>query len=228
MRILDLEQGSEAWENFRAVRPTASCFGKFITPSKCDYSRQATRYACEIVASRMKLYTVDTPPFAWMEHGNEMEPNAVLAYEKQFGVKTTKAGFVLPDFTDDFGGSPDRLVNVTQRDEAHWDCEGILEIKCPKAETLMDMHLNDGSAELYAKPQIQGLLWIAKAQWCDFYVFHPELEPYHLRVLPDEEYQKKIGEHLLTFLAEIKRVESSVRRQKHEIIHDPNAEVMWK
>jgi hypothetical protein len=211
------------------VRPTASCFEKFITPARCEYSKQATRYACEIVARRMKLFTVEDLPSKWMEHGNDMEPNAVHAYEKQFGVTTHKAGFVLTDFTDDFGGSPDRLIGLVQRDDDHWDCEGVLEIKCVKAETLMDMHLNEGSAELYAKPQVQGLLWITKAQWLDFYVFHPELEPFHQRVLPDEEYQAKIAEHLLTFLAEIKRVEASVKRKRHEIVSVPTvkSDVKW-
>lgn len=218
MRIVDTIQGSEEWEQLRGVRPTASCFHKFITPAKCDYSAQATKYACEIVARRMNCYSVETPSSVWMEYGNEMEPNAVHAYEKQFGVKTEKAGFVFPDFTMDFGGSPDRLVGLTKRDDDLWDCEGVLEIKCLKAETLMEMHLKDGAAELYAKPQVQGLLWITKANWLDFFCFHPELEPFHHRILPDEEYQAKIAEHLLTFLDEIKRVEASIRRKKHEIV----------
>lgn len=213
----------------RSVRPTASRFHEFITPSRCEYSKQATKYACEIVAARMKLFTVAFTGSAWTDYGSDFEDSAVLAYEKQFGVKTTKAGFVFPDFTMDFGGSPDRLVNVTQRDAEHWDCEGVLEVKCLKAETLMEMHLKDGVAELYAKPQIQGLLWITKAKWLSFWCFHPELQPYHLRIEPDEEYQAKIAEHLLTFLAEIKRTEASIKRQRHEIVSVPtrDSELKW-
>jgi hypothetical protein len=160
-----------------------------------------------------------------------MEPNAVHAYEKQFGVTTTKAGFVLPDFTDSFGGSPDRLIGLTKRDADHWDCEGVLEVKCLKAETLMELHLKDGAAELYAKPQVQGLLWITKAKWLDFYCFHPELEPFHHRIEPDEEYQTKIAEHLVRFLDEITRVEAAIKRKKHEIVSVPTSgpsELKWE
>ena len=229
MRIIDCEQGSEAWDNWRN-RPTASCFHKFITPSRCEYSKQAKTYACEIVAKRRNLYTVDFTGSAWTDHGHEFEDSAVLAYEKQFGVTTTKVGFVLSDLTDAFGGSPDRLVNVTHRDDKHSDCDGVLEIKCPKAETLMEMHLDPTKAEMYSKPQVQGLLLITRAKWLDFFCFHPDLEPYHERFLPDEGYQAKIAEHLLTFLDEIKRVESSIKPMKHELVSVPTSgpsDVKW-
>ena len=217
MRIIDCEQGSEEWESWRA-RPTASCFDKFIKPSKGGYSKQATKYACEIVAKRMLLFSVETVPSLWMDYGTENEPNAAHAYEKQFGVKLHKAGFVLPDHTDAFGGSPDRLVGLEGSHEAGWTAEGVVEFKCVKAETLMAKHLNPDSGELYAKPQVQGLLLITQAKWCDFYVWHPELEPFHLRVEPDIEYQTKIAAALVHFLREIQRVEKSIRRMKHEIV----------
>ena len=217
MRIIEVEQGSEAWETWRA-RPTASCFDRFITPAKGDYSAQATRYACEIVAKRMALTRVEMMPTKWMDFGTDNEPNAAHAYEKQFGVTTTKVGFVLPDHTDAFGGSPDRLVNVTSVDNGHARAEGVVEFKCVAPETLMQMHLDPTKAELYSKPQVQGLLLITECVWADFFVWHPDLEPYHVRVLPDEAYQAKIAQHLLRFLGEIAQVEKTIRRQKHDII----------
>lgn len=231
MRIIDCIQGSEEWESWRA-RPTASCFDRFITPAKGEYSKQATRYAVEIVRKRLNLTNIDTPMTTlWMEHGTENEPNAAYAYEKQFGVRTTKVGFVLPDHTDAYGGSPDRLVNVTRTDDkGRAYAEGVVEFKCVKAEVLMEMQLDVTKAELYAKPQVQGLLLITGCEWCDFYVWHQDLEPVCVRVLPDVEYQTKIAQHLLTFLDEIKRVEKTIKTFKHDIIvqSEGNTEVKWR
>ena len=227
MRIIEVDQGSEQWEALRA-RPTASNFHRFITPAKGDYSKQATRYACEIVAKQRNLYTADQPPSAWMDHGTENEPNAVHAYEKQFGVTTTKAGFVIPDLTDLFGGSPDRLVNVTHRCDDFYDAEGVLEIKCVKAETLMEMRLDPHKGELFGKPQVQGLLLITQARWLDFYVWHPELEPFHQRVLPDEDYQMKILQHITTFMGDVQKVSEHCKPFKHELIFTPTQhDVTW-
>lgn len=218
MRIIPVEQGSDAWAEIRSVRPTASRFHEFITPSKCDYSKQSTKYACEIVAARMKLARVERMPTLWMDWGRENEPNAAHAYEKQFGVKTTKAGFVLPDYSDLFGCSPDRLVNVRKVDESHWKCDRGVEIKCVSPEVLMQMKLNPVNGEFYSKPQVQGSMIICGCPVWDFYAWHPELEPFHVCYEAEESYQSKIAEHLFTFLAEIERVEKTIRKQKHEII----------
>lgn len=217
MRIIETDQGSESWMELRSVRPTASCFHKFVTPVDGKYSTQATKYAFEIVSNRMKLEKIERLPTAWEDRGTELEPSARLAYEKQFGVKVTTVGFVLPDYTDLFGGSPDGLVNVTARDDKHHDAEGVVEFKCVKAETLMGMHLN-GSAEMYAKPQLQGLLLVTQCQWIDIFIFHPELEPFYERVLPDVDYQQKIADNMHKFLAEIEYISSRIKRQKHEIV----------
>jgi hypothetical protein len=205
MRIIDCVQGNEEWERWRN-RPTASEFGKFITPAKADYSSQATGYAAKIVAKRLGVYT-EPPPTYWMEWGMEQEPNAIHAYEKSTGEQVQRVGFVLPDGTDAYGGSPDGLVGN----------DGIIECKCPAPETLIQYHA-DGRVPITYKPQIQGLLLITGRAWCDFMVFHPELTPFVRRVEPDLKYQARIAECLLLLLGEIERLESQVERVRHELV----------
>ena len=205
MRIIECQQQSEEWDRWRA-RPTASEFGSFCTPARGDYSKQATEYAAKIVAKRLGVYT-EPPPSFWMEWGTEHEPNARHAYTLQTDREVQEVGFILPDGTDAYGGSPDGLVGD----------DGLIEIKCPKPETLIAYHANGTLPDAY-KPQVQGLLLISGRAWCDFFVFHPELEPFLLRVEPDLDYQAKIAENLLLLLREVERIESHVRRQRHRLV----------
>jgi len=204
MRIIDCEQRSEEWDRWRA-RPTASEFHNFITPARGDYSASATAYAAKIVAKRLGVY-VEPPPSFWMEWGTEQEPNARHAYELMTGNKVQEVGFVLPDNTDAYGGSPDGLVGD----------DGLLEIKCPAPETLISYHALGGPPLQY-RPQLQGLLLITRRAWCDFFAFHPQLTPMLFRVVPDEAYQAKIADGLLKVRQEIERIESLVKTVQQDI-----------
>lgn len=205
MRIINCLQGSEEWESWRN-RPTASEFDSFCTPARGDYSKQAPAYAAKIVAKRLGVYQ-EPPPTFWMEWGTEQEPNAKHAYTKQTGREITDVGFILPDNTDAYGGSPDGLVGE----------DGLIEIKCPAPETLIAYHADGELPDKY-RPQVQGLLLISGRAWCDFFVFHPDLTPFLLRVDADEKYQAKIADGLLLLLNEIRRIEAKVKRCAHELV----------
>jgi hypothetical protein len=116
-------------------------------------------------------------------------------------------GFIIPDDTDAYGGSPDGLVGD----------DGLLEIKCPAAETLIGYHA-DGTLPSQYKPQVQGLLLISGRAWLDFFVFHPDLSPFLLRVQPDETYQAKLAQCLLLVLQEIDALKPKVQRMRHPIV----------
>ena len=198
-RIVDVVQGSEAWDRLRA-RPTASNFGRIVSPSKGDYSDQATAYAAEIVAKKMGLYT-SPPPSYWMSHGTESEPFARAAYEEANGVEVQQVGFVVPLFTDVYGGSPDGLVGN----------DGLIECKCPKPETLLQYHAAGVCPDIY-KPQIQGLLLVTRLPWCDLFAWHPGLNPFQVRVYADDGYQAKIARAIYRLLEEVERIGASVKR----------------
>ncbi len=215
MRIIDCLQRSEEWDKLRC-RPTASGFGKFCTPARGDYSKQATAYAAEVVAKKLGVFE-ESPPSYWMTRGTELEPSAKLAYTKQTGRTITDVGFIMPDGTSAYGGSPDGLVGD----------DGLFEAKCPKPETLITYH-SEGILPVQYKPQVQGLLLISGRLWCDFFAFHESLTPFLIRVEADYKYQNKIAEGLLLLLEEIKAIESCVQRQQHQIIDmEASATLNW-
>lgn len=216
MRIIDCKQGSEEWERWRN-RPTASEFGRVITPKRGDYSAQAPAYAAKIVAKQLGVY-VEPPPSYWMEWGTEHEPNARAWYEETRGVDVHQVGFALPDDTDSYGGSPDGLVGV----------QGLVEFKCPAPETLIAIH-QAGVVDAKYMPQIQGLLMITGREWCDFVAWHPELTPFVREVEADTEYQAKIADGLLLLLDDIKSLLGKVSRCRHKLVSIGTAQdnVKW-
>lgn len=197
MRVINCRQRSEEWERLRA-RPTASDFDNFITPARGDYSASATDYAAQIVTKRLGLY-VEPPPSFWMEWGVEQEPNAKIAYAAITGREVEEAGFVFPDDTDAYGGSPDGLVGD----------DGLLEVKCPAPQTVVAYHAKKILPQQY-RPQVQGLLFITGRSWCDFFVWHPEIVPFLYRVEADAEYHEKIKACLDRLLEEITQIENTL------------------
>jgi hypothetical protein len=193
-RRFDCLQGSEEWEQLRSGRPTASEFGRIVTPVRGDYAKGAIEYACEIVAQRLGLHQ-EPPPSFWMEWGKDHEDDAVMAYETITGNTTEKIGFVMPTFTDAWGGSPDRIANGDR----------ILEVKCPKPSTLIRYKFEKTLPVEY-RAQVQGLLWITGFDYADFFAWHPELEPFLVSVERDEDYIDRMAEAMGLFLIDIAKV----------------------
>lgn len=183
MIVIPCEQGSEEWHAIRSGKPTASRFDKIITAAKAAYSSQSKSLIASLIAEQLPGY--ERPYLSdWVERGNDMEPRAAAQYEFETDSLIEAVGFVMPDDREDVGCSPDRLVfDGNER--------GLLELKCPKPETLIGYHI-DGTLPNDYKAQVQGQLWITGLPWCDFYAWHPELDPFLLRVERDDEFIDKL------------------------------------
>jgi len=186
MRVIDCIQGSEEWERLRA-RPTASQFHRICTPAKGQFAASAIDYAGDILAKRAGIW-VEPPPSYWMEWGVEHEGEAKEAYTSATGNDVVDAGFIMPDHTDAYGGSPDGLVPT----------DGILEVKCPSPQKLFAWHIrsdrDDDYFPLEHKAQCQGLLWISGRAWIDFFAWHPGMKPLLITLLPDLEYHERLSD----------------------------------
>ena len=190
MRINNHKQGSDEWLQSRLGKPTASNFGKLITPTGKP-STSADGYINELIAQRI---TGELPEFytnSAMERGNELEPAAKALYEFTYGVEVVEAGLCLHD-TLDCGASPDGLVGD----------DGGLEIKCPLPHNHI-AYLRSGDVTTKYIPQIQGCLWITGREWWDFMSYHPAMEDLIVRVYRDEAYIKKLADVVIRAVAQI-------------------------
>lgn len=200
MQILNLEQGSEEWHRVRLGVATASRFKDIITPAKGDKSASYKGYMYELIAEKLTKGKEDFFKSEWMERGNEIEPLARASYEFIHEVEVKQVGIMLND-EGTVGASPDGLIGD----------DGGLEIKCPKPSTVVKYML-DGGLPLEYKPQVMGSLWISGREWWDFLAFHPSMDFYQIRVYRDDEYIKKMNQHITDFVDELQNNYEKLRK----------------
>lgn len=175
MRIIDVEQGSEAWLQARLGCPSGSNFDKLITTTGKP-STSAEGYINQLIAEKLTGRTTEVRVTEWMERGNELEPDARNYYELATDNSVLESGFCKHDKLE-AGISPDGFIGS----------EGGLEIKCPSPAVHV-AYLRAGNAPTKYKQQIQGCLWVTERDWWDFVSFHPTMPVLITRVHRDDEY----------------------------------------
>lgn len=184
MIVHNVDQGSAEWFELRTGRPTASDFSKIIT-SKGEPSKSMTGYATLLAGEVYAGKPLDGfEGNQWTNRGKELEPDAKAMYEFTHDCDLEQVGFITDDLVR-YGCSPDSLR----------DSDGMVEIKCLKAEN----HIN---AILYYKKhkkcptdyiqQTQGQIFIAERAWCDLVFYHPDLPLLVIRQHRDDEFIKKL------------------------------------
>jgi putative phage-type endonuclease len=194
MIIHDVQQGTPEWLACRCGKFTASTFGDlFMGKTTKGYQEAINKVVFERITGEVpESYQND-----FMKRGTELEPLAREAYELQTFNFVQQVGFI--EYDENIGGSPDGLIGE----------QGMLEIKCPKWNTLIGYILEDVIPKDYMF-QMQGNLFVSGRQWCDFYVWHPKFTPMLRRVNRDEkmiaEIQKKLSEAIGEVQERIKRI----------------------
>jgi predicted phage-related endonuclease len=133
----------------------------------------------------------------FVQRGSQLEGEAVRYFEFTTGQDCTEVGFCLTD-SGDAGASPDRLVGA----------DGLLEIKCPSAETHMGYLLN-GFDEYVL--QVQGQLWVTGRQFAYQLSYHPSIPSVLKRVERDPKVIAAIAEHVPAFAATIAKGRETLR-----------------
>ena len=192
MIIVDCEQGDETWDKARAGIPTASGMNKIYT-SGGKKSTQATDYRDTLLMEWLLGGPTEDFKNHWMERGNDLEDEARTFYEFQCNTDITTVGFCYADEERLHGASPDGLVGE----------EGLLEIKCPKANTHM-RYILAGKAPTGYFVQMQGQMLVTGRKWVDFVSHFPGLEkPIIIRVERDERFLMGLSSALRTFIADM-------------------------
>jgi len=192
--VLDqLLQGSEAWEQVRLGRATASEFDKILTPSGA-ISKQAIGYMRKLAREVL----VDNPN-EWQgnrhtDWGNEHEADARRAFTDLTGLQVTQVGFVARDDEAPVGCSPDGLI----MNHAISTWSAGLELKCPAVDTHVG-YIMEGRLPNSYKLQVHGSMAVTGLDVWYFFSYFPGLNPFLLKVERDD-FTEKVGRELDKFI----------------------------
>ena len=194
--ITDIEQGTEDWFNLRYGWVTASRFKDVMAKGQ---GKTRKSYMYQLAAEAISDMRQETFTNEYMEWGTETEPQARQMYEFISGNVVDQVSFIKLNEEKKIGCSPDGLI----------DCDGIIEIKCPKTTTQIETFLS-GKMPTGHKGQVQGQLWISGRQWCDFVSFDPRIDGdasyFCVRVERDEDYIKELEAGCNAFHEELKEM----------------------
>lgn len=195
--IIKCVQGTPDWFQARIGRCTAS---KFKTAVSSGAGRQTYLYdlAAELLTNeKTESYVNDN-----MQWGIEQEANARNEYRIITDNDVEEVGF----FTlgEHIGASPDGLVN----------CNGLIEIKCPKTSTHIQTVLSNKLPSQY-KEQVQGQLWICEKDWCDFVSYDsriPSEKRIHIiRVERDDKFINELEKGINQFVDELNEIVNKLK-----------------
>ena len=173
MKILAVEQRSDAWFQARLGKLTSSAAADMLATLKSSKGEAAgrrnlrIRLVLERITGRSQESDYVSPA---MQTGIDREADAAGVYEALTGRLLQSVGFVQHE-TLMAGCSPDGYLD---------DFAGLVEIKSPMAATHWD-YLKTGIIPGEYQKQIVHALWITGARWCDWLSYHPEF-PETLRV----------------------------------------------
>lgn len=196
----DVVQGTREWLDLRAGIPTASEFGRILTPKRLALSDGAETYMHELLAERILHEPLAKAVTMWMQRGSEHEAEAVAYYEMARGVETKVVGFCTND-AGTVGASPDRLVGE----------DGLLEIKVPSPAIHVGYLLNSKGAGEEYRIQTQGQLWITGREWVDIMSYNPGMPEALVRFQRDEEVIEKIAAAVTAFSETLESITATFR-----------------
>lgn len=198
LEIFDCEQGSPEWVACRLGIPTASEFDSILANGKGGQPSKTRRtYMLKLIGERLTGEQMWSFNNEHMERGKIMEAEARDWYAFASDTEPRRVGFIR---NGDRGCSPDSLLGET----------GMLEIKTKlphlQADVLLSNHLPSEH-----KAQVQGQLYVAEREWCDFVSYWPKMPPFRIRVYRDEEYIKHLAKMVDIFCCELETLLSAIK-----------------
>ena len=189
----DIEQGTDEWLQIRAGIPTASMYATVMASGKGKAESKTRRtYMLKLAGERLTGEPMDNYSNANMQRGHEHEPLARDAYAFLTDTQPEQVGFIR---SGDTGASPDALIGS----------DGLLEIKSKMAHLHLDVLLRDEIPSEHVL-QIQGQLWVAEREWCDFVCYCPKLQLFVKRTHRDETVIQAIAAAVYQFNSELAEI----------------------
>lgn len=206
--ITNIEQGSEAWHNLRVGRITGTRFKDLMaSDSTKAYNDLIYDLANDIIKSDLDSLT--SYKSEAMQRGHLIEPIARKFYEDEFDTEVKEVGFVLMDegaeFYDWVGISPDGLTE-----------SGGVEIKCPLDKAHLG-YIIKGVVPSEYRWQVQGNMFVTKAESWDFLSYHPDMKPFILNVKANPKDQKAIAERLRATIKKVLEIVDTYDKYEYSL-----------
>jgi hypothetical protein len=196
LEIINCEQGSEEWFLSRLGIPTASAFGTVMAKGQ---GKTRKTYMLKLLGERMTGEMTESYTNHHMERGHEMEPEARETYAFMKDCEPIQVGFIR---NGNKGASPDSLVGE----------DGLVEIKTKLPHLQLQVLLEDRLPPEH-KPQVQGQIWTAEREWCDFVSYWPGLPIFIKRVYREEDYIKTLSIEVDRFVNDMNELEETIRQK---------------
>jgi putative phage-type endonuclease len=208
MRVITADQGTDEWKQARVGVPSGSKFADIM--AKGGGATRAT-YLTALALERITGVREDFKTTFAMEQGTEREPFARSAYEAHTSQFVTEIGFCMHDSLM-VGVSPDGLVGKA----------GMTEYKCPMPKTHLEyLRLEPGKCPTAYRWQVQGQLWVAEREWCDFVSYNPDFpenaQMVIRRVVRDEKAIAELESEVVKFLEDIEREIEFIKSYKDAV-----------
>ena len=198
MIVVDCVQGSESWFQARLGIPTASEFATVLAKGRSGGDSKGRRtYMLKLIGERITGEPAESYTNAHMERGKIMEEEARNAYAFMSDSVLVPVGFIR---NGDKGCSPDSLVGG----------DGLLEIKTKLPHLQIDVLLRDEMPPEHMA-QVQGQIWTAEREWCEFVSYWPKLPLFVKRIYRDDAYIKILSDAIDSFLFELIELETKIK-----------------
>lgn len=208
MNIIECIQGSQEWIDARLGRVTGTGFAKVLAKGQ---GKTRKSYLIQLAAERLSGLPQDSFTSGAMDWGTEHEDEARACYEAVQGVEVKQVGFV--ELDEYIEVSPDGIVEtkclngyVGVSPDGLVGEDGGAEIKCPNTSTHIKTILSGKMPPEYTA-QVQGGMWVAEREWCDFVSFDPRMKSQRIfivRVKRDQEYIDNLQYEVEKFVKELK------------------------
>lgn len=190
IEVFDMEQGSPEWFEVRRGIVTASEFHTVMAQGRGGGDSKTRReYMLKLMGERLTGDPMYRYQNDHMQRGQEQEAEAREMYVFLSDLEPQQVGFIR---NGKIGCSPDSLIGDV----------GMLEIKTKLAHLQLEVLLGESVPPAHMA-QIQGQLWVAEREWCDFVSYCPRLPLFTKRVFRDERYIEGIKKSVDLFEREM-------------------------
>lgn len=190
--IYNCHQGSELWYEVRAGKFTGTIFKALFMGESTKGFREAIADTVSADILQTATPSKDLDFIEAVARGKALEDYARRDFEEITGREIREVGFVshYDDFLKDWVGiSPDGVEIIDG--EIYMG----LEIKCPEPKAHL-LYLTGGVLPKEYFYQVHGAMYVTKADYWHFMSYHPDLKPFILKVMRDEDVITKIDDRV--------------------------------